>query len=369
MNSQNRKIDSDLTVTTKKGHSKSILDLLNKTVLGTPGKLRYRHVQTILNDEKISDITFIQINKRERVLGTAGFIERNITFNSTPLKALYVRYLSVYNPFKKQNRTRSNISKQKKPNVLRSNIENIFRKELQKPFLKADKKGLYYAYVEADNSLSKELCESFGFKETRVINTFLFSRFFPKNHNQVVALEKDNHESFSGSLRHFYNDHNFVFSDSLEDFGTCYVFKQNGEEIAGIRAIPVHWEIVEMPGWKGFMMLKVLPKIPFFKRLFKPDRLKFLAFDSLWYKPGHANKTQNLMEHACSDLGYFMGMIWQDEKSSVAKSLVTKNKLGLLHNINGAVKANLMVRDIDISPEDFSDLKNKPAFVSAVDMV
>ena len=369
MNSQHRKVDSDLTVTTKKGHSKSILNLLNKTVLGTPGKLRYRHVQTNLHDEKISDITFIQIKKRERVLGTAGFIERNITFNSTSLKALYVRYLSVYNPLKKQKRKRSNVPTQKKPNVLRSNIEKIFQKELQKPFLKADQKGLYYAYVEADNSLSKELCESFGFKEIRVINTFLFSRFFPKNRDEVVALDKDKHESFSSSLRHFYYDHNFVFTDFLEDFGTCYVFKQNGEEIAGIRAIPVHWEIVEMPGWKGFMMLRILPKIPFFKRLFKPDRLKFLAFDSLWYKPGHANKTQNLMEHACSDLGYFMGMIWQDEKSNTAKSLVTKNKLGLLHTINGVVKANLMVRDIDMNSEDFSELKDKPAFVSAFDMI
>ncbi|OAN59616.1 hypothetical protein A8B79_11595 [Balneola sp. EhC07] len=368
MSKKQKKADSNLTVTTQKGISKSILSLLEKTVLGTPGKLRYKHTETENTVKKLSGLRFIQIKKRIRVLGTAGFIERNITYDSAPLKATYVRYLSVYNPFKKKKKSRRKKVANKTQSTLRNDIENIFKEELERPFKISDQKGLFYAYVESDNSLSRDLCCSFGFKKIRKINTFLFSRFFPKKQTGISSIDSNKYEMFRESLRHFYEEHNFVFTDSLEDFGTCFVLNHGGKGVAGIRAIPIQWKIVEIPGFKGFLMLKVLPKIPFFNRLFKPDKLKFLAFDSLWFQEKHSDKAQKLMEHACSELGFYMGMVWQDEGSITTKSLLTKNNLGLLHKINGTVKADLMVRYINMNPEDLSTIKNKPAFVSAVDM-
>lgn len=369
MSKKQKKADSNLTVTTHKGVSKSILSLLKKTVLGTPGKLRYKHTETENTVKKLSGLRFIQIKKRTRVLGTAGFIERNISFDSASLRATYVRYLSVFNPFKNQKKSKQKKVVNKTQSALRNDIENIFKEELERPFKISDQKGLFYAYVESDNSHSRDLCSSFGFKIIREINTFLFSRFFPKKQKDVIRINNNGYEMFRESLCQFYKEHNFVFTDSLEDFGTCFVLNHGGKKVAGIRAIQVHWKIVEMPGFKGFLMLKVLPRIPFFNRLFQPDKLKFLAFDNLWFQEKHSDKVQKLMEHACSELGYYMGMIWQDAGSITTKSLLTKNKLGLLHKINGAVKADLMARYINMNPEDLSTLKNKPAFVSAVDMI
>lgn len=368
MSKKQKKADSNLTVTTHKGISKSILSLLEKTVLGTPGKLRYKHTETENTVKKISGLRFVQIKKRNRVLGTAGFIERNISFDSASLKATYVRYLSVYNPFRNQKKSKRKKTVNKTQSVLRNDIENIFKEELERPYKTTDRKGLFYAYVESDNSLSRELCSSFGFKKIREINTFLFSRFSPKKQTGILKIDGNDYEIFRESLRHYYKEHNFVFTDSLEDFGTCFVLNHDGKAVAGIRAIPVHWKIVEMPGLKGFLMLNMLPKIPFLNRLFQPDKLKFLAFDSLWFQEKHSVKVQKLMEHACAELGFYMGMIWLDANSSTTKSLLTKNKLGLLHKINGSVKADLMARYINMRPKDFSSIKNKPAFVSAVDM-
>ena len=369
MSSQQRKSYSDLKVTTEKGYSKSIQDLLNNTVLGTPGKLRYKHTETEKNIEKLSNLSFIQIKKRERVLGTAGFIERNITLNDTFVKALYVRYLSVYNPFKNLGNSKTNIKPDKKPNALRSSIEEIFNRELEKPFKSVNQTGIYYAYVEADNLLSFNLCKSFGFKPIRIINTFLFSRFFPKEKKEISVVKKERHSAFRESLHDFYRDHNFVFSDSLDDYGSCFELKKNEEAIAGIRAIPVHWKIIELPGLKGFLMLKILPRIPLFKKLFNPEELRFLAFDSLWYKEGNSDKISDLMEHACALLDYNLGMVWQDEESLTAKEVLSSNNLGILHKLNGKVSAHLKTREINMSKENYSALKNKPAFVSAIDMI
>ncbi|XWN37726.1 MAG: hypothetical protein ROO71_02135 [Balneola sp.] len=369
MTKKQNKIDSNLTVTTHKGVSESILSLLKKTILGTPGKLRYKHTETENIAERISGLNFIQIKKRTRVLGTAGFIERDITIGSSTIKSLYVRYLSVYNPFKRPKKTTSKTGFKNKTNSLKDDIERVFIQELEKPFSDSEKKGIYYAYVESDNLLSKKLCHSFGFKEIRVIHTFLFSRFFPKKQKSASKIDTKKYGQYRGSLRHFHKDHNFVFTDSLEDLGTCFILEEKGEDVAGIRAIPVQWEIVDMPGLKGFLMLKVLPKIPFLNRIFKPDKLRFLAFDSLWHRKGDADKVQKLMEHACSELGFYMGMIWADQESTTSDVLLSKNRLGLLHKINGVVSADLMVRDINMNQQDFSKLKNSPAFVSSIDMI
>lgn len=369
MTKKQDQVDSNLTVTSQKGVSENILSLLKNTILGTPGKLRYKHTETENTIKKLSGLRFIQIKKRTRVLGTAGFIDRNVSIGSTPLKTTYVRYLSVYNPFRNHKRSRRKKVVIKKRGVLRNEIENIFKEELERPFKNSDQKGLFYAYVESDNSLSRDLCSSFGFKKIRDINTYLFSRFFPTKQKDVLRIGNKEYEVFRESLLHFYKEHNFVFTDSIEDFGTCFVLKHGGKKVAGIRAIPVHWKIVEMPGLKGFLMLKVLPKIPFFNRLFKPDKLKFLAFDCLWFQEKHSDKVQKLMEHACSELGFYMGMIWEDADSVTTKSLLTTTKLGLLHKINGVVKADLMARQINTSFQDFSTIKDKPAFVSAVDMI
>ncbi|MEP1307522.1 MAG: hypothetical protein ABJM22_16615 [Balneola sp.] len=369
MNKTSNKITSDLSVSIHKGPSKNILKLLESTTLGTPGKLRYKQTEVEKNTSLLKNLEFIQIKKRDRVLGTAGIIKRKISFKDQTIDSLYVRYLSVYNPIKrtKTKRTPSTVSPFK-TGSLRNQITSIFSDELEKSFIEHDKEGIFYAYVESDNIHSKNLCLSFGFKKARSVFTVLFSRLFPKQQTNVFELKKDELGLFKENVASYYSDHNSVFTDHIEDHGTCYVFKENDTIIAGIRAIPINWKIVEMPGFKGFLIQKILPKLPVLNKIFNPEHLRFLAFDSMWEKNEFQPIINILMEHACAKTKINMGMIWGDSESKLINSLLTSGKLGFLHKINGTVGAELLVRSINMKTEDKTQLSKKPTFISAVDM-
>lgn len=367
MNDPKEKSMSGLTASTSDTLSSGVLKLLKNTVLGTPGKLRYQHTEVEERIQSLNNIQFIEIKKRSRVLGTAAIVNRSISMNHSSLEALYVRYLSVYVPNRSaKNQNPAVNPKTNRRSKIRNEISNIFTSELEKPFQETKQAGLFYAYVENDNILSKNLCSSFGFESIRTILTLLFSRFSPKSNSNVSELDANDLADFRSDVQEFYTDHDFVYTDDLEDLGVCFTYKLNGQSLAGLRAIPIKWKIVEIPGLKGFVMQKILPKIPFFNRIFNPDKLEFLAFDSLWYKDNHHEYIEKVMEHACAKYGINMGMTWGDESSKVTKRLLKTNKLGFLHKINGKVKAMLMIRPVNMDKGAIPS--NNPAYVSAVDM-
>ncbi len=366
MNKNKTKSISNLTVEKTSQVSDELMELLNNTVLGTPGKLRYKHTELEQTLRTIENLEFIQIKKGNRVLGTAGIVQREV--NSEPgIHALYVRYLSVFNPFK--NRTKTNIkSKKNKPNTLRESILKIFTNELESAFKKNDSSGIYYAFVEKENILSRNLCESFGFSTSREISTFLFSRFDPKLTSSVKTIDEKQLSDFKSEVETFYKNHSLFFNDSAEKKGTLYGYYSDGELIAGLRAFPVKWKLVEVPGFSGFLMTNILPQLPFFKRLFNSDTFEFLAFDHIWFKPNQIETVQKLMEAACSEHNIHIGMSWQDSESKLAKYFRNQCKLGLLHKINGEVKADLMIRKINISELELEKVLGNPIFISAIDM-
>lgn len=358
-----------ITVTRTSEISKELLSLLDTTVLGTPGKLRYKHVDVATTLKSLKNLEFIQIKKRQRVLGTAGFILRKTVQKTQTLNTYYVRYLSVFNPLKGR-KVSNNIptSTANKPSALREAILSIFRDELESPFKENNSKGLYYAFVESDNILSRNLCESFGFTASRKISTFIFSRFSPSTSAGIRALTKDDYVNFRQGCENYYKNHSLYFEDDFTEKNTLFGYFENGELIAGLRAFPVEWKLVEVPGFSGTLMQKVLPKLPYFKSLFNPDKLSFLAFDHIWAAPNKSEIISKLMEHSCSLLQVNMGMVWVDNACPLANYLNKKARLGFLHFIKGSVGADLMIRHINMEKNEQDTLMNNPIFISAVDM-
>ena len=354
---------SNLAVQTVPIVSEEILGLLKNTVLGTEGKLRYRQqeVEKRLNLQK--KLEFIQVKKNNRVMATAGVIHRQ----TNTVESLYVRYLSAYNPFKTGAKKNFN-RKISKTGGIREQIGKIFTDHFEKPFMDRSEKACFYAYVESDNIYSQNLSSSFGFKPTRKINTLVFSRFAPKKTNAVKKLSSKQFDYFKTQMCDYYDDHNFVYTEGLENRGKLYAFFKGDEIKAGIRAYPVLWEIVEMPGLTGLLMQKVLPYLPFTTRLFNPKNLHFLAFDSAWHKDGYEHAVPFMMEHICSVHQINMGMFWGDQESDLLRNLANSGKMGLLHTLNKNITADIFIRPINISEADLQELLEKPVFVSAEDM-
>ncbi len=344
--------------------SEELIGILRNTVFGTEGKLRYRQKEIEKGLRLLKGLEFIQVKKGERILATAGVIKRA----THELDTLYIRYLSAVNPFRSRNKMHPEKGALSRSGRLRTAIGKIFTDYFERSFHDNDQSGCFYAYVESDNVYSHNMCLSFGFKPVRELQTMVFSRFFPKPEASVREVSGTHHSVYLDEVHSFYKDHAFVFTHDIGDRGRLYGWYEGEELVAGIRAWPVRWELVEVPGFTGFLMQKVLPYLPLTRRLFNPDDMHFLAFDMAWYKEGYEPCLPRMMQHVCAEHQIHMGMITGDAGSRLIQNLKSTGKPGLLHRINGAVSAEVMVRPINMSDEEFTRLVSKPVFVSAVDM-
>ncbi len=362
------KKSTSLDVVTKSGSSPEIISLLQQTVFGTKGKVRYRQKHIAEGMKHQPNLEFIQIQKGNRILGTTGVVSRITSGLNHEFKSLYVRYLSVNNPFRKNQKKRlekSSVKKNRTSNTLKKLIGDQITNHFEKPVFDTNEKASFYAFVESENYNSKELCINMGFYPTRKISTLLFSRFSPNTSNAVSKNTVNEQPLIKDQLASFYNQHTYYFEDRLFESGSYYVKKRGDQIIAGIRCKPVNWEIVEVPGFSGFLMQNVLPYLPYTKRLFNPKNLNFLGFD---YAFGSSKDILELMEHCCAVTGIYMGMFWGDIETPLIMDLKQSGKLGFIHTLNGDVTAEVMQRFINLSDAEKDTLLSKPVFVSALDM-
>lgn len=353
-----------LEVNVIQGHSKEIIDLLENTVNGTPGKIRYKPRNFRKRLSLINGLNFIQIKRGNRVFGTAGVVKKK----TNSIDALYYRYLTMFSGVHRSKESQQkNSRKSKKRNRLRNEVGQQLSGFFEQSYIENGSPVCSYAYVEAENFRSKSLCESFGFKAAREFQTLIFSRFSPKLNSDVSQLDKNNVEEFRKNVELFYKDYAFLNTDDLDILGDLYVLRVNGTPVVGLRAIPVIWDIVELPGFTGFLMQKVLPYVPVFKKVFQPNNLHYIAFDYVWYKDGFKHLITDLMEHICAEKEIYMGMFWGDNTADITTYLINSNKLGLLNKLRPPVSVLLMLRPVNVSESEYSNLVSKPVFISAMD--
>lgn len=348
---QTNSTTSGLQVKVSKHGSPRIAHLLQNTIFGTEGKLRYKQNEIAQRIKSQADVQFIEILKGNRVLGTVGMANRGVWHADDKMRTLYVRYLSVASPFKTKKRTgasKSTDKPKKKNGGLRERIADEITSHFEEPFLEDNKQGTFYAYVESANENSRNLCLSMGFVPARKVETLLFSRFNPSQKRTIQNIAEFEYDEVREKLKEFYHDHSFYFEDHLFSKGFYFVKKEMGHPVAGIRAIPVNWELVDYPGFEGWLMKDVLPFLPLTNRLFQPDKLKFLAFDYAWHDPDHEYLIPEMMSHCCSLFGINVGMIFGDSQSKLIKNLKSGNNLGFIHSVVGSVYADLMVRPINM---------------------
>ena len=161
-----------------------------------------------------------------------------------------------------------------------------------------------YAFVESMNERSKNLVHQAGYEYIRSFLTVAFSRFSPKPDNRVVKLRDEEREKMESLLLEFYRDYSF-FSTEYSFFGDkYYVLKEGDEIIAGVSAIPSAYKVYDVPGIWGWVMMKVLPETPYFRRLFRPGEFRYLVFDAIYCKKGREELLAHLFESACAAEGF-----------------------------------------------------------------
>jgi hypothetical protein len=353
--------------------NEGILNILDHAVQGSEGGLRFSLQNIGPRIAAYKDkIRFVSLYKKKQITGTVGSCYRVSGQGKLCYPSSYLRYLAFQSTYQSgsgwRKRNKAIIQPEKDDNFKQKTLE-IFSKphllDLDDVF--EYDKHVMYAFVESMNERSKNLVHQAGYEYIRSFLTVAFSRFSPHSDRRVVKLKDDEKGKMESLLREYYLDYSFFSTEHIFFGDNYYVLKEGDEIIAGVNAIPSFYKVYDIPGIWGWVMMSVLPKTPYFRRLFRPGEFRYLVFDAIYCKKGHENKLGKLFESACAAERFHTGLTWLDDHSLLYDKMRTEVKMGALNRMLNAKPGLVYARFINLSEGENELFYNAPAYISGFD--
>ena len=323
--------------------SEELICFLEGTSLGTNGA-KYTHLD-------VRDRIGQTDNPKSYSLKRNTLIIANVTFCIRDF-AYYVRYFAFHPIYQSTSRM--------KP---RNRSNSVIQEKTLQVFDDLNKvKNLpFYAYIDDDNSRSKEMSTRFGFEKYTQIITRSYSRIYPGKPKRVSFSE--DWSEISKMVRQQYGHYDAYFETHIQDPPFVVLRDGDGNIEAFARFTLVKWRLHRLPGFFGGALVRFLPFIPFLSRLIKPKKHLFLAPDIV-SQGVDSSKIEALFSGALA-LYNVHSMIWfVDPNDHAYKHLSKKLRWGLLDKIIGVKKVNVVSRNTIKKYQE-----KHPFFVSAYDLI
>jgi hypothetical protein len=340
----------------KKQPDEQLVDLLQSNIIGTPGEsMLYQHAKVRDKVYGLSDPVFCNLSIRNKLYGTITFCGRNIQNKGKGHWAYYLRYFTFVDEF----RSKSNTKRRGEKSTIREDVHRLMNGE----GLRTDTVLLLYAYVDEENVRSRRLIEEFGFNNAGSFHIIPFSRLSPRKNIDVEVLENKERHLFIHRLADFYKDHQLVSFENLRHKGEYFVVREKDQIVCGVQGIYDQWKIIDLPGWSGKIMMHLIPKMPWLKKLFNPD-YRFVFLEAIFCHPGHETDLGALIETVLAHFSCNSGIICMDPRSKLY-SIIQRISLGLTHKIMGEKEIEVVVKSSDKKMID----TRSPFFISGYDVL
>jgi GNAT superfamily N-acetyltransferase len=326
-----------------------VTELLENTVWGSRD-LRYRIIGVA---EKLARLTdpYIFTLRADDALAAACVLDRK------PVTLLSTRYDSVH--FVMIATSAAHRGKGF-AGLLVEHIRGYLEENLGSP-------AIAYAYIEATTEFSLRISDRVGHVIEADMPINVFSRLRPRTSDDVVLIRQAEIAGIGDRLSRLYQGHGFAdFEQSLDP--SAYFVRRRGDEIvAGAQVESMHWSVVELPGWRGEFLVRVLPALPLMNRLLPLSDLVFLRVGNLLVEPGRENEFVDLLEAVLALHGARIALLVMDERSPVLRRIRMHGRLGLLnHALSGATR---LVADFKgVHEDDIARIAELPLLMSPRDV-
>ena len=363
----------DLEVRISDQTNEKILDLLDHTIHGAEGGMRYslQNVSRRINAYK-DKIRFVSLYKKNHITGTIGSCYRISGQGKLRYPSSYLKYLSIQPTYQTELRWRMRkklVQVPEKDESFKQKTLDIFSKphllDLQDVF--EGDKHIMYAFIESMNERTKNLVTKAGYEYIRSFLTVAFSRFSPKVDRRVSKIKEEEKNRVIELLNNYYKDYSLFTTDYTFYEDKYYVLKEGEEIIAGASAYPAVHIIYDIPQIWGWVIMKVLPKMPYYRRLFHPGEFRFLVFDSIYCKAGYEKVLEKLFESICAAEGYYTGLTWLDDRSNLYDKIRTGVNMGALNRMLNARPGLVYIRFINLDEKEKESFYEAPAYISGFD--
>jgi hypothetical protein len=357
-----KKLSSTVSIKQTDTATLATITLLKNTLWGTPGQTQYQHLETEKTIHDIHSPVYFNLERFDNLLCTVCLAGRKTNIDEKLVDTHYVRYLAA-SPSINGNGKRKNTSAQKESRgLVKQFMEEVFLTEATE-----DEKPLFYAYVESDNEQSMHLCNYYGFRSVSTMTTMAFSRFYPKKAKNIRRALPAEREQILDAITGQYPQHNFLNLEHIFYNDNYFVAEVDGKIVAGVQSNPMRWAFRNLPGMSGKILLKILPHLPYMKRLINPGNFRFSAFEGIFCTPGYEWILNDLFESAIAAQNNYTALIWMDLQSPMIKIIRKHCSLGLMDKINDNGAGEIVVRGEKLSETEWLSLNSKPMYVSSFD--
>ena len=342
--------EGELSIAVSKKATKGVVDLLTGIKWGTNGPI-YKKLDDEQHIESVRNPHYIMLKKGDKVVGTCTLSQRKVQILGEEYQTYYLRHFAIDKSYQGQQLGKT----------LLHHVKQYFVSVLEEPFIS-------YAAIEGGNDRSMKVSKFIEYEPIGRVMTQTFSRLFPKNYKQVSIALADEKEWVLDNLYKKYSDHALVQFHKIFYTPEYYLWKEEGEIIAGVQAYRCAWQFESMPGLSGKFIMNVLPYIPIANRIFNPH-YRFVAFDGLYCKEGKEAILLKLMETVLAKCNVTSSLLWLGEHSDLYHKLNELNKWGLVDKIQGKVPVTLVVNFHGL-PEDLAKkTKSCPMYLAAFDCI
>ena len=348
-----------------------VITLLKETVLGSEGGMRYVMQNTPERIATYADrLSFLALYKRSSLKGVIGLCRRIISNRGEKCDATYLRYLAVQSAFqveKAPGRRSGRLTAV--ADSFKEKIIGLIREPQQTAAndQNGDRPHVMYAYVESRNERSRNMVNQAGYEYIRSFLTVAFSRFNPHTNPSVTCLGPEEEPAMAKLLEEFYSGYCFYTDEFSFHDHRYYVLRRNGEIMAGVGAIPAQYRVVNVPGLWGWLMMKVLPRTPLFRRLFRPEAFRYVILNAIYCREGNEDLLPDLFDAVCAEEGYHTALTWLDDHSRLYETLRTNRRMGALNRMLNAKPGLVYALFSGLSQEESEKFYDSPAFISGFD--
>ena len=344
--------EGDFKIWIRQDVPQEIINFLKTVRFGTEGAI-YEHLGTEARVANIKSPYLAYATQGEALVACMLMSRVESLQNGHALDSYYIRYFSAHPDFKGQGITKR--------------LSALFIEAFQ---AQLPDNTLLYAAMEGGNKRSVRIVEKVGFTSKKPVQTFGFSRFFPKRNTQIEALlDQTERAKMQSLLGQFYQNYTIFHQQNLFQNDQYYVIREKGAIAAGIQMHKTVWRIQSMPGWKGKVLLHVVPKIPLLNRMMNPNWFEFITFEGLYYQPGKEGVLFSLMEGLLAQEQLKTAIFWLASDSPISKMLNEKGRLGIIHALVKDSVTYMTFNGKGLSPEVEQTLDKCPPYISGFDFI
>ncbi len=330
--------------------SPEIIRFLERTTLGTEETL-YRNEAIRERVKQIHDPVIAILSVHGEMAAMVVIERRKVISNGFECKAYYFRYLASDVTF----RNRRYVGK--------------YGRKLMQLIVEAEQdKAVFYSYVESKNFRSINFQKKIGFEERSEIRALGFSRFKPKMHEHVRFAGSEDRDIIVKQVKKHHQEYALLhFSHLLRD-DNYLVLQEDGEIVAGLQIHEASWVVERIPDKLGSLAMKILPYIPYLRKVFNPKKFQFLSFEGCFYEKGHPEQIIQLIESALSIKALNSAIIWMDSKIDLYQELQNA-RLGLLNYFVQSTRAECLLISKNLNAVEESSVYSGPIYLSTFDFI